>query len=357
MGSADAGVAAVGMRIVLASSFVPFIHGGGRFIVEWLETKLRERGHEVERFYLPFVDRPDDLFDQILAFRLIDLSTTCDRLIALRPPAYVLPHPNKVLWFIHHIRALYDLWESPYRFVADTPSGRAFRDTLVDLDTRTILEARHVFTNSKVVAERLSRFNGIAATPLYPPILAPERFRNDGYRDEIVVVCRIEQHKRQWLLIEAMKYVRSGVRLRLCGASMSQSQEHEIRQSIARYGLSDRVTFENRWVSEDEKVERLAPALAVAYLPVDEDSYGYSSLEAAHAQKAVLTTNDSGGVLELVQHQVNGLVVPPIPQAIAEAMDQLYRDRKATAQMGAANKQRVVDLRIDWRTVLDRLTS
>ncbi len=41
------------MRICLVSSFVPFINGGGRFIVEWLEQKLREHGHEVERFYLP----------------------------------------------------------------------------------------------------------------------------------------------------------------------------------------------------------------------------------------------------------------------------------------------------------------
>ena len=345
------------MKIILCSSYVPFIHGGGRFIVEWLEQKLRERGHAVERFYLPFVDRPGDLFDQIFAFRLIDLSETCDRLIAFRSPAYVLPHPNKVLWFIHHIRAMYDLWESPYRFVPDSASGRAFRDTLVDVDTRTILEARRVFTNSRVVAERLSRFNGISATPLYPPLLAPERFRNDGCGDEIVVVCRVEQHKRQWLLVEAMRHVMTPVKLRLCGASMSHSHESEIRKAIDQYGLSGRITFENRWITEDEKVERLAPALAVAYLPVDEDSYGYSSLEAAHAQKAILTTTNSGGVLELVEHEANGLVVPPIPQAIAEAMDRLYRDRSATVRMGAANERRLSDLKIDWSTVVDALTS
>ena len=33
-------------------------------------------------------------------------------------------------------------------------------------------------------------------------------------------------------------------------------------------------------------------ALAVAYVPDDEDSYGYPSLEAAHARKAVLTASD-----------------------------------------------------------------
>ena len=161
------------MKIVIASSFVPFVNGGGRFIVEWLEQKLREYGHSVERFYIPFIDRPDDLFDQILAFRLIDVSSACDRLIAIRPPAHVLEHPVKVLWFIHHIRSLYDLWDSPYRFVPDDPSGRGFRAAMIDIDTRTIREARHVFTNSQVVANRLIRFNNISAKPFTRPSSTP----------------------------------------------------------------------------------------------------------------------------------------------------------------------------------------
>src|SRR5262249_34285108 len=156
------------MKIAIVSSFVPFVYGGARYIVDWLAQKLLEHEHQVERFYLPFVDRTDDLFDQILAFRLIDLSSACDRLIAIRPPAHVLPHPNKVLWFIHHIRGFYDLWDTPYRMAPDNPSGRAIRARLIELDTRTILEARRVFTNSQVVAKRLLNYNGIPATPLYP---------------------------------------------------------------------------------------------------------------------------------------------------------------------------------------------
>lgn len=345
------------MRIVLASSFVPFINGGGRFIVEWLEQKLLERGHCVERFYIPFVDRPEDLFDQILAYRLIDLADSCDRLIAFRPPSYVLFHPNKVLWFIHHIRAFYDLWDSPYRLVADDPGGRAFRDRLIDLDTRAIRQARRVFTNSKVVAGRLARFNGIAATPLYPPIISPERFRNDGYGGEIVAISRIEPHKRQWLLVEAMRHVRSNVKLRICGASSSPLHVETIQGAIAEHGLTDCVILEDRWISEEEKVERLATALAVAYVPDDEDSYGYPSLEAAHARKAVLTASDSGGVLELISDGHNGIVAPPDPRSLAQAMDQLYRDRALAMRMGAANERRLAELRIDWSNVVDALTS
>jgi glycosyltransferase involved in cell wall biosynthesis len=345
------------MKIVLVSSFVPFVNGGARFIVEWLEQKLLEHGHEVERFYLPFVERPDDLFEQIAAFRLIDLSDACDRLIAFRPPAYVLQHPNKVLWFIHHIRSLYDLWGGPYGFVQDDPSGRAIRQTMMDLDTNALREAKKIFTNSKVVAARLQRFNQISSSLLYPPVATPERFHSTDYGDEIVVICRIEKHKRQWLLVEAMRHVRSGVKLRLCGSSMNSDHIDTIRSTIARHQLSSRVLLEDRWISEDEKIERLAVALAIAYVPEDEDSYGYPSLEAAHARKAVITTTDSGGVLELVTDGQNGVVVPPEPQAIAEAMDRLYNDRVKAADMGQANQDRLIELRIDWNSVVSALTS
>ena len=57
------------MKIALCSSIVPFIDGGGRFIVEWLERKLLEHGHEVERIYLPFVEDPREMFAQMVAYR------------------------------------------------------------------------------------------------------------------------------------------------------------------------------------------------------------------------------------------------------------------------------------------------
>jgi len=342
-------------KIIIASSCVPFVYGGGRFIVEWLEQKLIEHGHQVEHFFLPFVDRPDILLDQIFAFRLIDLSDCCDLLIALRPPAHVLPHPNKVLWFIHHIRSLYDLWNSSYAMVPDDPGGRALRKAVMDLDTKTIQEAQRVFTNSKVVGERLRHFNGIASRVLYPPVFAPERFRNDGYGDEIVMICRIEAHKRQWLLVEAMRYVETEVKLRLCGTSMSSTELDKIHNAIAEYQLGSKIIFEDRWISEQEKVERLAPALAVAYLPEDEDSYGYCSLEAAHACKAVLTTTDSGGVLELIDDGINGLIVPPDPRALAEAMDRFYVHRVKSKRMGIANQQKLSELGVNWSTVVNAL--
>jgi glycosyltransferase involved in cell wall biosynthesis len=345
------------MKIVLASSYVPFVRGGARFIVEWLETKLREHGHEVERFYLPFIDSPSDLLNQIAAYRLMDLSESADRLIAFRPPSHVLRHPNKVLWFIHHIRTFYDLWGTRYQAVPNTASGRALRQQLVELDTRTINEAAKVYTNSKIVADRLLRFNGIRATPLYPPILQPERFRAEAYGDEIAFVCRIEAHKRQQLLVDAMRFTRSAVRLSIYGQASSPAHAHELSEFVARHGLGDKVKVENRWITEDEKAQILSRALAVAYPPLDEDSYGYPSLEAAHSRKCIVTTTDSGGVLELIEDQRNGIVLPPDPVAIAAGLDRLYQDRSLARRLGEANSDRLAELKIDWSHVVQSLTT
>ncbi len=344
------------MRIILASTYVPFVKGGARFIVEWLEQKLIAHGHDVERFYFPFVETPDDLLTQTAALRLVDLTQASDRLIAFRPPSHVLRHPHKFLWFIHHIRAYYDLWDSEFAPL-HTPQEKALRSALHQMDTTALGEAQGLFTNSQVVSDRLARFNGVASTPLYPPILEPERFRCDGYGDEVVIVCRLEAHKRQMLLVEAMAHTQSGVRLRLCGRGSSDGYGRDLAAAVERLGLADKVILEDRWISETEKADRLAGALATVYAPKDEDSYGYPSLEAAHAQKAVLTTTDSGGVLELVQDGRNGFVCTPEPKAIAERLDRLFLDRALAQKMGEANARRIAELSIDWDHVVEVLTA
>jgi glycosyltransferase involved in cell wall biosynthesis len=344
------------MKIALCSSVVPFVYGGGRNIVEWLEAMLREAGHHVERVYLPHMSSSDLLFSQIAAFRWVDLSSA-DRIVCLRPPAHFIPHPHKVLWFIHHTREFYDLWDSPYRLFPDDARHRGMRDALHTADTAALGEAVRIFTNSRVVGERLRRFNGMESEVLYPPLFRPERFHRRTLTDEIACVCRLEHHKRQHLLVDALRFTRTGVRLRLYGASSNHDYADDLRRRIREARLDDRVTFEDRWISEEEKVEAFADCLAAAYVPLDEDSYGYSSLEAAYSSKAVLTTTDSGGVLELVQDGVNGIVVEPHPQALGEAMDRLYLDRDGTRRMGERARARLDDLDISWEHVLERLMS
>ncbi len=342
------------MRIALCSSFLPFVHGGARNIVDWLALILEENGHQVEKVYIPELHTPALLFKQMYAYRWIDLSAA-DKIICFRPQSHLIPHPNKILWFIHHIRSFYDLWDTPYRGFPDDASHRGLRDLLYEADYAALQEAQKIFTNSALVQSRLEKFNSIKSEILYPPIFNSERFYCNTYNNEIVYICRLEHHKRQHLLIEAMHYVTTPVHLRICGTSMSAAYVLELRERIARLGLEKKVILENRWITEEEKADYLANCLAAAYLPFDEDSYGYPSIEASHAAKAILTTTDSGGVVELVDNGLNGFVVEPNPKALAEALDKLYKDRAKTIEMGQKAKQRLQELNINWEHVLKRL--
>src|SRR4051812_17042746 len=227
------------MKIALCSSFVPFVSGGYRNIVEWLEVALRDGGHQVERIYLPEVDTPGLLFRQMAAFRFVDLAAA-DRIICFRPQAHLIPHPHKVVWFIHHLRVFYDLWDNPYRGFPDDAKHRGIRDALRTADTAALHEAAMVFSNSRVVSERLRIYNGIDSELLYPPLLQPERFHFRSMNDEIVCICRFEHHKRQHLLVEALRHCRRPVRLRLCGLGSGSAYLETLDRLAHEGGVADR---------------------------------------------------------------------------------------------------------------------
>jgi len=344
------------MKVIVASTDVPFVGGGGTTaIVDWLGLELIRAGHDVDTLRFPFVSETTAMLDQALALRLFHVHDTADRVICIRPPSYLLQHPRKVLWFIHHHRPIYDLWHTEFRDVPDTPWGWRHARALVRADEVAFAEARAVFANSHVVADRLRRFNNVSAEVVYPPIHEPERFRCDGYGDYVMYVARAAEHKRQTLAVQAMRLTRTPVKLRLVGQADTELYGLELQAMIDRHDLGDRVTFTNTWTSEAAKIDGLAGCLAALYIPLDEDSYGYSSLEAHHARKAVITATDSGGTSELIVNGENGLIVPPEPRALAEAMDRLYEDRALAQRLGEAGPAAIKRLGITWDRVLERL--
>jgi glycosyltransferase involved in cell wall biosynthesis len=143
----------------------------------------------------------------------------------------------------------------------------------------------------------------------------------------------------------------------LCGSSSSDAYPRELHATAARLGVGDRLCIENRWITEQEKVDRLETALASAYVPFDEDSYGYPTIEAAHAARCTVTVADSGGVPEFVIDGVNGCIAEPSPGALGAAFDRLHADRALAGRMGEAAKLRVASLGIDWDTVVAKLLS
>jgi len=222
------------MKIIITSTIIPFVEGGGTFIVDWLEAKLKEYGHQTEVFKIPFFPFYKKMIPQMLSLRLLDLSASSDKLIAIRTPSYLIKHPNKTLWFIHHHRGAYDLWGTRYQDIPNTEEGIDIRNAIIKSDNMAFKESKKIYTNSKIVSARLKKFNNIDSEVLYPPLMDAEKHSCKMYGDYIFYPSRITSHKRQHLVMEAMKYVKSNVKLILAGSPDTKGDEALIKKSIRR---------------------------------------------------------------------------------------------------------------------------
>jgi glycosyltransferase involved in cell wall biosynthesis len=278
-----------------------------------------------------------------------------DRVVAFKFPAYCVEHPDKVIWLFHQFRQAYDLWGTPYQHLPAGDEGNRIRRSVIAADNACLVPAKRLYCNSEVTAGRLKSFNGRDADILYAPLVNPEAFHAGDYGDYIVCTSRISTGKRQLLLVEAMAHVRSNVRLVLAGMPETPAEIERLMQRIDALGLRDRVHVDPRFISEEEKADLVAGAMAVAYIPVDEDSYGFVTLEAYHSRRPVLTCSDSGGVLKLVVGGESGYVAEPDAQSIARGVDHLAANRNRLAQMGDAGFARAAALDIGWPAVIGRM--
>lgn len=85
------------MNIMIAASVNVTGNEEGKMLKNKLVPLLKEKGHIVDDFSLPYSEELDTLSDQIYAMRMIDTSE-CDALITLGFPACMLEHPNKYVF-------------------------------------------------------------------------------------------------------------------------------------------------------------------------------------------------------------------------------------------------------------------
>ncbi len=195
------------MRIVVAEARVPFARDGAELHAQSLVAQLRLRGHDAETVALPFHGRKSELLEQACAWRLLNLSSSnarpIDVLIATRFPTWFARHPRKVVWLIHQHRAAYDLYGTPYSDFTGSEDDARLREQLTAMDSRMFAECERIVTNAQNTANRVQRFNGIAARPVYHPPPITGRLRSGEYGDYILLVSRLEPVKRVDLAIRA----------------------------------------------------------------------------------------------------------------------------------------------------------
>lgn len=343
--------------ILVVTSAPPLVDGGHMVIARALERALREAGHRAG-----IVTTPGNRFGRqasgYLATWLTDIGRTgdgaiVDQVISLRFPSYAVRHPRHTCWLNHTMREYYDLWDG--FSAALSPQGR-----LKERVRRAAMHAadsyflkQHVtdlLAQSETIRARLRRWNHVDADVLHPPP-PPRAYRCDGYGDYLFFASRLTPLKRADLLLRGLAQPAARhVRCVIGGDGESRADLDALASTL---GVAERVTFVGR-LDDEALVDHLARCRGVVFAPKSED-YGFVTVEAYAAAKPVITATDSGGPLDFVRHEHNGLVVEPTPEALGAAMGRLMdspTDAEAWGRQGAADTAGLT-----WPAAVQRLTT
>jgi glycosyltransferase involved in cell wall biosynthesis len=377
---------------IVAPCPIPYMVGGAENLWRGLQDHINEHTpHQAEIIKLPTREFAFwEIVDSYRRFAELDL-TGFDVVVSSKYPAWMVSHPNHVVYMVHPLRGLYDTYrffgmperhptehravEDVRAVIASRPGERAALPALFDrLDAlreaddlpgdlfafpgpfiREVVHAldgiglapaaiRRYGAISRTVAERPGYFpDGAPVFVAHPPTsLAGLRPGRGRY---LFTVSRLDGAKRVELVVRAMEHARRDVELRVAGTGPDEARLRELA------GGNGRIRFCGR-VSAAELADLYRGSQAVAFVPFEED-YGYVTLEAMLCGKPVITCTDSGGTTELVSDGETGRVVEPRPEAIGAAIDELWGSRRDARRMGRAASDRA--RRITWARVVDEL--
>ena len=159
----------------------------------------------------------------------------------------------------------------------------------------------------------------------------------------IGVVGEVVKRKGHIYLFKALQEIASAVpnfKLVLLGRfNRDEGYVKRMRRILLKRNLLGKV----KWLGLRSNVQDFMAAFDLTVVPSIEEPLGLVALESLAAGTPVVAS-DTGGLPEIIQHQVSGLIVPPKqPAAIAQAVIELANDPARRAQMGQAGKRFVFE--------------
>lgn len=124
------------------------------------------------------------------------------------------------------------------------------------------------------------------------------------------------------------------------GADPSGHYISELENLTHKLGIWDKVIF----TGFRSDIANIMKSLDILVSASWKEAFGRSLIEAMAAGKPVIATN-VGGMPEIVQDGVTGMIVPPkAPKAIANAILRMLKDKDLMVNMGIAGQKRVKEL-------------
>jgi FkbM family methyltransferase len=324
--------------------------GGAEALYKGLVKALRDTPNDV--------DRIDVAIDESSFEAILEGYETCANLdlqdyelvISTKAPSYAVRHRTHVSYLLHTIRVFYDMFHREYG--TGTPAQFRQRRLIHALDQRALhpdYVHRHFVighTPYKRLYDVALFWQQIQFEVLHPPP-SLQGFWEPRVGTYVLLPGRLHRWKRADLIIQALRYVKRDIPLRIVGTGADESRLQALAASDPRIEFLGRVT-------DEQLLELYAGALVVPFVPINED-YGLITIEAFRSQKPVITCLDSGEPTLFVRDHETGFVVPPEPEIIAQKINYLIDHPDHGAEMGAKGFAAVSH--ITWDTVVAKLLS
>ncbi len=169
---------------------------------------------------------------------------------------------------------------------------------------------------------------------------APEAFRRDNdLRGRLILMAgRFHPEKGYETLFEAMRMLRTRVADVVLLVAGSGALEHHYRSLASSLGLEGVVRF----LGFRGDLPDVIAAADLVVLPSVAEAFGLVLAEAIYLGRPVVATR-VGGIPEIVEDGVDGLLVPPAdPAALAAAIERALQDSSLAERVAAQGPARVV---------------
>ena len=206
----------------------------------------------------------------------------------------------------------------------------------------------------EIPAERVVVIRNGIDTLEYAPDLGTDVLEKHGVdpsRPYVIFVGRITRQKGVPVLLRAAAALDPSAQLVLCaGAADTQELGAEVSALVAELQAARTgVLWIHEMLPKPEIIQLLTHARVFA-CPSVYEPLGIVNLEAMACATAVVASR-VGGIPEVVDADVTGLLVPPDdPAALAGALNRLLRDPDRAEAMGRAGRERAVT-EFSWETV------
>ncbi len=388
---------------IIAPSPVPFVIGGAENLWAGMLAAFNQRaGIECELIKLPSPER--NLIEVISSYRRfaqLDLNHF-DLLISTKYPAWAVRHPNHTVYVQHKLRGLYDTYPAhlstqinqaelkkagvprelwPLLIEPDQPPHHNTDSRFSTLDIAQVATQLldvvkhadpalvafpgplsrafiHLLDRIALQPSRIKRYTAISRTVAqragyFPEGVNVEVMHHPSSLDvaaasivqtmsessqsaAIFSASRLDAPKRIDMIVKA--WLQAGIQrpLRIAGDGPERARLQQLADGNPAIQFLGRLT-------DAALAQEYARSAWVVFVP-DQEDYGLITVEAMAARKPVLTVADAGGVTELVEHDMNGFIVAPSVEALAQGMRQLDADAPRRERMGEAAATRVADL-------------